>query len=176
MFLNRRVRNKSNLTAKCAKTANKNGSFPRKPLLHSQKVFAQREPSLPCLKSPATGAFPLSSILPTVVTQNLRKFLWPVSPCSCRSRRSRFMILKRSVRCNFHRETRENREQNGSVPSSPPCSYRSRCSRFMFLKRSVRCISDGKISAKHAKIANKKRKCPQEDGPLRCCGLVSVEC
>ena len=94
---------------------------------------------MPCLKSPATGAFPLSSILPTVVTQNLRKFLWPVSPCSCRSRRSRFMILKRSVRCNFHRETRENREQNGSVPSSPPCSYRSRCSRFMFLKRSVRC-------------------------------------
>ena len=93
MFLNRRVRNKSNLTAKCAKTANKNGSFPRKPLLHSQKVFAQREPSLPCLKSPATGAFPLSSILPTVVTQNLRKFLWPVSPCSYRSRCSRFMFL-----------------------------------------------------------------------------------
>ena len=100
-------------TAKGAKTANKKGSVPRKPLLHSQKVFAQREPSLPCLKSPATGAFPLSSILPTVVTQNLRKFLWPVSPCS----------------------------------------YRSRCSRFKFLNRSVRCISDGKITAKHAKIA-----------------------
>ena len=28
-----------------------------------------------------------------------RKHVWPVSPCSCRSRRSRFMILKRSVRC-----------------------------------------------------------------------------
>ena len=88
-------------TAKGAKTANKKGSVPRKPLLHSQKVFAQREPSLPCLKSPATGAFPLSSILPTVVTQNLRKFVWSVSPCSCRSRCSRFRILKRHVRCKL---------------------------------------------------------------------------
>ena len=62
-------------TAKGAKTANKKGSVPRKPLLHSQKVFAQREPSLPCLKSPATGAFSLSPILPLVVAQNLRKFV-----------------------------------------------------------------------------------------------------
>ena len=76
-------------------------SVPRKPLLHTQKVFAQREPSLPCLKSRATGAFPLSSILPTVVTQNLRKFVWSVSPCSCRSRCSRFRILKRHVRCKL---------------------------------------------------------------------------
>ena len=42
------------------------------------------------------------------------------------------------------------------------CSCRSRCSRFMEFKRSVCCISDGKITAKHAKIANKKRECPLE--------------
>ena len=50
---------------------------------------------------------------PLKVSQNLRKFVWSISPCS----------------------------------------YPSRCSRFRILKRSVRCISDGKITAKHAKTA-----------------------
>ena len=80
-----------------------------------------------------------------------RESFYDLFLCSRRSRCSRFMFLKRSVRWNFHRETRENREQ-----------------------RRERLQED--LTAKHAKIANKKRKCPQEDGPLRCCGLVSVEC
>ena len=46
------------------------GSVPRKPILHSQKVL----PKGICPKSWATGTFPLSSILPPVVAQNLRKF------------------------------------------------------------------------------------------------------
>lgn len=61
------------------------------------------------------------------------------------------MIFNRRVRSNFNRETRENREQKGSVPCSSdtvqgregrketgvsaifPCSRRSRVSRFMEL-------------------------------------------
>ena len=38
------------------------------------------------------------------------KVCMSVSPRSYRSRCSRFMILKRSVRCNFYRETLENRK------------------------------------------------------------------
>ena len=40
-----------------------------------------------------------------------RESFYDLFLCSRRSRCSRFMFLKRSVRCNFHRETRENREQ-----------------------------------------------------------------
>ena len=58
-------------TVKWAKTANKNGSFPRKPLIHSQKGL----PKGICPKSRATGVFSLSPILPPVVAQNLRKFV-----------------------------------------------------------------------------------------------------
>ena len=53
---------------------------------------------------------------------------------------------------------RENRE---SFYDLFLCSRRSRCSRFIEFKRSVRSISDGKITAKRAKIANKK-------GSVRC--------
>jgi len=60
---------------------------------------------------------------------------WFAFPCSRRSRCSRFKFLNRSVRCNFHRETRENREQ----------------------KRE--CLQED-LTAKHAKIANKKRSVP----------------
>ena len=41
-----------------------------------------------------------------------------------------------------------------------PCSYCSRFSRFMFLNRSVRCKSN--LTAKHAKIANKKGSGPRK--------------
>ena len=50
-------------------------------------------------------SYPLPPILPPEVVQNLRKFLWPVSPCSYRSRCSRFKFLNRSVRCNSNRES-----------------------------------------------------------------------
>ena len=40
-----------------------------------------------------------------------RESFYDLFLCSRRSRCSRFMFLKRSVRWNFHRETRENREQ-----------------------------------------------------------------
>ena len=36
--------------------------------------------------------------------------------CSRRSRCSRFMIFNRSIRCNFNREMRENREQKREWP------------------------------------------------------------
>ena len=42
---------------------------------------------------------------------NRRKLLLSVSLCSRRSRRSRFMLLKRSFCCLSNRETRENREK-----------------------------------------------------------------
>ncbi len=44
-----------------------------------------------------------------------RESFYDLFLCSRRSRCSRFMFLKRSVRWNFHRETRENREQKRSV-------------------------------------------------------------
>ena len=64
------------------------------------------------------------------------KVCMPVSPCSCRSRCSRFIEFKGSVRYNFHREMRENREK--FMWSISPCSCRSRASRFKKFKRSVR--------------------------------------
>ena len=60
-----------------------------------------------------------------------RESFYDLFLCSRRSRCSRFMFLKRSVRWNFHRETRENREQ-----------------------RRERLQED--LTAKHAKTANKK--------------------
>ena len=44
-----------------------------------------------------------------------RESFYDLFLCSRRSRCSRFMFLKRSVRWNFHRETRENREQKNGV-------------------------------------------------------------
>ena len=87
------------------------GSVPRKPLLHSQKVLPKGIP--PCPSRPESlgdRGLSLSLILPPGVAQNLRKFLWPASPCSYRSRCSRFMEFKGSVRYKSNRETRENRE------------------------------------------------------------------
>ena len=91
-----------------------------------------------------------------------RKVVWFVPPCSRRSRCSRFIEFKRSVRCNsdekitakraktankkgsvrciFNRETRESREK--FVWSASPCSYPSLCSRFIEFKGSVRSISN----------------------------------
>ena len=86
-------------------------SVPRKPLLHSQKVLPKGIP--PCPSRPESlgdRGLSLSLILPPGVAQNLRKFLWPASPCSYRSRCSRFMEFKGSVRYKSNRETRENRE------------------------------------------------------------------
>ena len=115
VFLNRSVHNDSNRErrktceslywfasprsrrSRCSRFMLLKGSVPRKPLLHSQKVL----PKGICPKSRATGAFPLSPILPPVVAQNPRKFVWFASP---RSRRSRFKFLNRRAHCNFHRE------------------------------------------------------------------------
>ena len=44
-----------------------------------------------------------------------RESFYDLFLCSRRSRCSRFMFLKRSVRCNFHRETRENRESSSDL-------------------------------------------------------------
>ena len=115
----------------------------RKPLIHSQKGL----PKGICPKSRATGVFSLSSILPPVVAQNLRKFVWSVSPCSYCSRCSRFIEFKRSV------------------PSSPPCSYPSRCSRFMFLN------GVSPVDLKRFKVESKEKVSPPLQGgnqePLR---------
>ena len=94
--------------------------------------------------------------------ENREKFVWSVSLCSYYSCCSRFMVLNRSVRSNFHREMHENLRK--FVWSASPCSYRSRCSRFMFLKRSVRCNFHREAREKR----EQKRECPQEDLTAKC--------
>ena len=60
------------------------------------------------------------------------------SPCSCRSRCSRFMEIKRSVRGRFDTvQGREGRKETG-VSAVIPRSRRSRCSRFRKFKLRVR--------------------------------------
>ena len=81
------------------------------------------------------------------IRENREKFVRSVSPCSRRSRCSRFMLFNRSVRCNFNREIRENCE--------------SLCSLFLLVcaVRVVRCSqnlngeSAGILTAKCEKTA-----------------------
>ena len=93
-------------TAKCAKTANKKGSASGSLSSTLRKV---------CRKGSALnpGQQECFLSLPSYhrwLRKTCESLYWFAFPCSRRSRCSRFMILKRSVRCNFHRETRENRK------------------------------------------------------------------
>ena len=105
------------LTANCAKTANKKGSASGSLSSTLRKV---------CRKGSALnpGQQECFLSLPSYhrwLRKTCESLYWFASPCSRRSRCSRFIEFKRSV------------------PSSPPCSCPSRCSRFKKFKGSVPC-------------------------------------
>ena len=70
-----------------------------------------------------------SVVFLTAKCSKTAKVIWSLFSCSRRSRRSRFMLLKRSFCCLSNRETHENREK--FVRFVSPCSCLSCSSRFM---------------------------------------------
>ena len=119
MFLKRRVRYKSNLTAKHAKIANKKGSGPRKPVDRALvsgtkgRGFESRQARFPPLWNFEES--PLSRSLPSYhprLRKTCESLYWFAFPCSRRSRCSRFKFLNRRVRNKFNRERRQNRESS----------------------------------------------------------------
>ena len=85
----------------------------RKPLIHSQKGL----PKGICPKSWATGVFSLSSILPPVVAQNLRKFVLVCFSMFASFALFAVYVSKRSVPCRF--KAVQGRVQGEGFPSPP---------------------------------------------------------
>ena len=134
------------LTAKCAKTANKKKECPQEdgPLrccgLVSVECWGVSEDQSEAGMGFWNGVsavthvslfVPFASFAVHVsktacpLSFSPRKLLWSAFPCSYRSRCSRFKKFKVSVRCNFHRETRENREQKRECPLYFPWHWKS---------------------------------------------------